>query len=217
MRGPDKAQPRSAEEIAQEIVTKLDVGRTIEIGQIVRRFINNLRQIKDEPPEFGYRTENLEYLEELRSDIDRFRKTLGRVPNDNLFLTLFAPELKIRAPDRRGSSVVQALDSMMEDAETEYGDLVLRLGGLGDRCAQIAGARPGKDKRFGQQQSRAALASRVLLAKVGKKATSGTWQSLYRQVAALFYEAMTGEPVVDIKRACDDVLRLPIRVSTDTG
>jgi len=217
VRTPDKAPPRSVDEIAQEIVTKLGAGRTIVIGETVRRLINNLRQIKDKPPEFGNRSENLEYLRELRSDIDRLRKTLGRVPNDNLFLTLFAPELKIRAPDSRGSSAAQALDAMMEDAETQYGDHVLMLDGLGDRCDQVAGARPGTHKNFGQQQFRAALAARVLMATAGKKATSGTWQSLYRQIAVLFYEATTDEQVVDMERACDAVLRLPIRVVTENG
>jgi hypothetical protein len=215
MRGPDKAPRRSAEEIAHEIILKLGAGRTIEVEQIVRRLINNLRQIKDKPPEFGNRTENLEYLQELRNDIERLRKTLGGIPNDSLFLTLFAPELKIRTPDSRVSSHARALDTLMEDAEAQYGEHVLLLEGLGDRCAQIADARPGKHKHFGQQQFRAALAARVLMAKAGKKPTSGTWQSLYRRLATLFYEAMTDEPVPDMKRACDEVLRLPLRVSTE--
>jgi hypothetical protein len=215
MRAPDKAPPRSVDKIAQDIITKLDAGRTIAIERMVRRLIDNLRQIKDKPPEFGNQRENLEYLRELRKDIDRLMKTLRRFPNENVFMTLFAPYLEIQAPDCRASSVVQAINAKMEDATTQYAEGVLWFEALRDRCDLIAKVRPGKHPHYGQQQFRAALAARVAMAKVGKKATSGTWQSRFRQVATLFYEATTGEPEMDIERACDEVLHLPLSVRTE--
>jgi hypothetical protein len=208
--GPGEASCRSADEIVQDIF-KLGVRRTIALEQLARQLIRNLVGYK--PPAFGNRRENARYLQKLRNDINRLRRTLGQIPNDNLFLTLFAPELKIWTPDSRASSFAQALDAMMEDAKSRHGKYVLVLAVLGDRCGLIADARPGKHKRYGFQQYRAAMAARVFLVQAGEKATSGSWKSLYRRLTSLFNEAATGEQGADMERACDEVLRLPLTVA----
>jgi hypothetical protein len=139
------------------------------IEQDVRKFISNMHLLKDKPPTWGYRKENLEYLANLGERIEALKTTLEAMPNDELLLALFTPELKVSPPDNRVSSFVREIDSMQDAAEMRHEELILMLTGLRAQSDQLADAKPGKHKLAGYQQFRAALAARLLMLRAGKR------------------------------------------------
>ncbi len=203
------------DEIIPDIVKELDAGGdalATKITEIcIRNEIGSLRAlyppatpIAPGTPLWGYRQENLEHIEALRKQIEKLQEALRDLPDRALFL-LFAPE--VSGTDDRLPSI-----QTRQKVEARIRGVVTMLTRLRARCDQIAADRPGKHKSAGYRQEAAADEAWDLLVRHNKQPTnSSSSTSLFRKVASLLYEGMTGEFGVDLERACRATFNNPPR------
>jgi hypothetical protein len=193
------------DKIIPDIVKKLDAGGDGDADATeiyIRSAIGLLRTlyppatpIAPGTPLWGYRQENLEHVEALRKQIEKLQEALRDLPPRALVL-LFAPE--VSGTDDRLPSI-----QTQQKAVARIQGVVTMLIRLRARCDQIAADRPGKHKLAGYRQEAAADQAWDLLLRHNKRPTnSSSSTSLFREVAGLLYEGMTGEFGIDLERAC---------------
>jgi hypothetical protein len=199
-RAPDPPR-RSADEIFDEI-KRLD-GLTLdrENEKVVRQIITNLSGPHgDEPPTFGYRAENKEYLSELNTKIDELTALLGAAPNEEIFYHLFN---EFDPPTLLIPSLIQARAEMRQEAGIRRQKLISALADVRSRSEQLIESKAGKHRSAGHLQERAAYAAHIVLLLTGSKISNDSSKSLYRRLGSLFFEVITGEERDVGERACD--------------
>jgi hypothetical protein len=211
MRAPDPPR-RSADEIFDEI-KRLD-GLTLdrENEKAVRQIITKLSASGDEPPTFGYRAENKEYLSELNTKIDELTALLGAAPDEDIFCLLFKEFNPGTLPL---PSLIQARDETRREARIRYQELISALADLRIRSDQLIESKAGKHRSAGHLQESAAFAARAVLLFTGNKISNDNSQSLYRRLGSLFLEVITGEERDVGERACDWGLSQPLERGTE--
>jgi hypothetical protein len=74
-------------------------------------------------------------------------------------------------------------------------------------CAQAIAPGFGAHPNFDHAKFRCAFIAKALMGKLSKNEVTGTEDAPFRAIATLLYEAVSRQPDVDLKRACDAVLR----------
>jgi hypothetical protein len=167
----------------------LDVRSTVTI-------LGNLDSLKR--PLWGYRGENREATEALRTQLKGLQTALKAVPAAALFL-LF---------DTRGKEPVDAVPSpeRVEIVHTRIRQFAETLAYLAARCDELSAQRPGKHKLAGYREDMAVVEAFRLIWRRGLLPTnSSSSTSLLRTVASLLFETMTGVQGVDLERACKNI------------
>jgi hypothetical protein len=205
MRAPDK-HSRGLDKIVAEIADKFsaaeaDARDVIECD--IRIAIRTLRIFNEQgAPLWGYRRDNLDGFDTLRTRIKGVRKALRQMPKAALAL-FFALE-ENGAADRVPSTVVQ------QQAEARARAGVGMLAAWEARCDQLIAMRPGKHGLAGWREELAAREAWHFLRRNNMEPTnSSSSTSLFRHVARLLYEGMTGEQGVDIEHACREIFKHP--------
>jgi hypothetical protein len=202
------------DEIIPDIVKELDAksdGDAFATEIYIRSAIGLLRTlysaatpIAPGTPLWGYRQENLEHIEAVRKQIEKLQEALSDLPPRALAL-LFSPEVS-------GTDDLLPSIQTQQKAVARTRGVVAMLLQLRARCDQIAADRPGKHKLAGYRQEAAAGEAWNLLVRHNKQPTnSSSSTSLFRKVASLLYEGMTGEFGVDLERACGATFKEPPR------
>jgi hypothetical protein len=83
-------------------------------------------------------------------------------------------------------------------------------------CGQAVGKKWGTHPKYDHAKALSARSAYNLMKSCSEAKITGTEDGPFRTVTSLFYEAISGRPDVDLKRACDDVIRANKR-SQPTG
>jgi hypothetical protein len=217
------ASKRSDGEIVDDIL-KVAGERGIVIGDrriksvkpFVLKLIDCLRA--ELPPFTGNRKINAEYARDLRKQIDKLQKILRRPPKP-LPAVLFAPEMFFRLAELQGSmlGINPQTRGYLSRTPTRLAVLLLQLDWLRAQCDQIIGIKLGTHEALEQRKLDAAIAARELLefvAVVTARKLPLSWghrTSKYCKLAALFFEAATGEYGADLRRQCETAVPTPHR------
>jgi len=189
--------------------------RIRSIKPLVSKLIDNLRA--DPPPFTGNRKINREYARDLREQIDKLKKTLGRAPKP-LSAVLFAPELFFQLAEQQGTAlgINPQTRSYLSQTPTRLAVLLAQLDWLRVRCDQIIKIKLGTHGALDHKKLHAAIAGQEVLEFVA--AVTGERPSLavsltsdYCRISSLFFEAATGRHVSDFRQACETVTPPPLR------
>ncbi len=231
MRAPDPITTRPPEEIGAEILKRFDAEKdpitpteapdfsslprevakplgkhhaadqTIGFILDVQTTIRKMCALDQGAPLWGNRAENLKAIEALNEHVKSLQASLSDMP-DTLRVLLFAPE----AIDRIGTDVPST--EMQSKITARLRTTLNMLALLRHRCSQLAVSAPGIHGNVDYRKERAAEEAYDFLRRWGKQPASPKSEtSLFRKVAVLLYEGLTGEQGSDLERACIAVLK----------
>jgi hypothetical protein len=193
MRAPDKPEPAAADILIADMVKKL--GGSDAIEQDVRNSIAVLAVIDE--PQWGNQAQNLDYMKTLQGSIRKLQTMLRAPPANTTYLMLFAPE--------EGETI----EVMIQEAQARQSELTTMLEDLHVRCDKNIAAKPGVHGSFGYRERQAAIEARLLWERHGKHPTLA--ETFIEFAENLFCAAWRNEKPQDMKRACGDALRSPIK------
>jgi hypothetical protein len=160
----------------------------------VRRAINHLRQLdRLGRPVWGNKKENIESLSSVRDAIAGLQAALAAMPDAALALPFTFEE--------NGTAEYIPTEQVQQRMMVRVKQLTGMLAFYRARCAVLLADPPGKHGSAGFRQEWAACAARDLLTNHFKRPTLNP-TGAFLEVAALLYEAMTGEELADLSRAC---------------
>lgn len=209
MRTPNK---RELDKIVRNIVeevqsdpagwdsTEVDVRGTIRYLRELDREIAFRGASKERIPARGKRQENAEDFTALLTQIKSLQKALKRTSGPALCL-LFSGEEDVT------SDKIPSID-VQQKIERRVRQVVATLAYMRARCNYLLVERPGEHGSADFRQRRVAHEAWCLMRRYGKKPASGRATSLYGRIAALLYEATTGEYGKDLERSCRATLSL---------
>jgi hypothetical protein len=203
MRTP--SDKRSDKEIIDEIINQAG-DRSVE--PLVKRRVDDLRKLSS--PFTGNRRDNADYLEDLSKLIVRLEKQLKTVPWP-LSAALSKPELfnRLLMFQYTGIGINPQTRLMVQvQGPNRLTSFLAYLDWWRAQCEQLRDL--GTNKRLDYRKLGAAIASCELLESIagmtGKKLSlSCRRKSKFCEIAALFFEAMTGEYAADLRRQCENV------------
>ena len=196
-----RAPPRALDEIIWDIKKALvtDASQDADASEAAIRFgVTRLKLLADTPI-WGNRTENVDAIGDVQTDLERLLESIRKLPDRARFL-LFAPE-GTGAIDDVPSAEVQR-EAMRRARQTTALHAWLRT-----RCEQILAKPPGVHGAAKHLDHYVAEEAADLLRFHGKTPASGATTSLYGQVATLLFEMTTGEPGKDLEHACRGILK----------
>jgi hypothetical protein len=194
---------RRDEEIVTEIVKEIKTANpAAAVDKVyVRDQIDELRKPRD--PDFKYQRDNKKYAADIIRWIKDGQRLLAGRPD------AFHPDLLFRRaptkPDWIDLFLMRA--GSYEPTRSILKDL---LAGMRKQCDLIIQGKIGAHRSSGEEQERAAWASGKLMDLHALPWAYSSESSVYRKVARLFLEAMTGRTSkngADIYRACKAVAR----------
>ena len=179
----------------------------------VKRRIDDLR---GRPPPFpGLRRDNANYLKDLTKLIDKLKKKLTTAPWP-LSVAVTDAEFFDRLFDAKYTAIwINPRTRLIAQRPSGRTSLLAILDGLRARCDQLRELGLGISGYHNYHKLGAAIAARELLEQIasmtGKKLSlSCRRESKFCEIAALFFEAMTGKHAADLRRACERVAA-PVR------
>jgi hypothetical protein len=108
-------------------------------------------------------------------------------------------------------------EKLLQDYLTRSEPFFDELDRLRRHCAQAIKKGWGTHPNYDHTKSLSARSAHGLMKNHSAAKITGTQDGPFRTVASLFYEAVSGRPDADLKRACDDVIRANKRnQQTDT-
>jgi hypothetical protein len=203
MRAPSNR--RSDKEIIDAII-KEACDRSVE--PLVKRRVDDLRKLFS--PFTGSRRDNADYLEDLGKLIEKLMKKLTMAPWP-LSVAVTDAEFFDRLSAEKYTAIwINPQTRLIAQRLSGRTSLLAVLNGLHARCEQLRERKLGIHGLHDNKKLGAACASRELLEHIagmtGKKLSlSGRRESKFCEIAALFFEAMTGKRAADLKRACETV------------
>jgi hypothetical protein len=162
----------------------------------VRAFVAALQNRGNEEPALGYEVDNKRRAERLRTWIEQGQALLAEMPKT------FRTVLFIG----RASELYDFLD---REVALRQQRILSLLQSLATRCDSIIERGIGAHRATDFEKLRAATAARYFTERCGIPLAYSNPNSAYCVTAPLFYEAATGRPVQDLKRACENVAQLP--------
>jgi hypothetical protein len=180
---------RSVDDIVQDIVAEL--GPDVETA--ARAYIGAGPIMEKLGPAVGNRRTNAKLARTLLKWIGEGESLFDRFDGAGLIM-LFAPPVSIGTPE--------VLELAVKQAQAWRGAWIETLRA---RCEWIIQAGVGEHGHVGHMQRVAAVAAAGLCRQAGKPLHWAAPISAFCVVATLIYEAMTGEPEIDIQRACEFV------------
>jgi len=176
------------------------------IEQLVRRRIEDLRAAL--PPFTGNETRNAKFAKDLRKQIDTLKRMLtdGPAHTSHIFGDRFWSLW-----DWQGTAIEinpQTRDYIAQEPPKRF---IEELDRIRTRCDLIIGLNVGKHGGIKHQHEHAAIASLEVLkaaaSYTGTKPKLGySLDGRLNRIASLFLEAVTGEYVTDLRRACRAVV-----------
>jgi hypothetical protein len=190
MRAPDEPD---VDILIAEMVKTLGGDDTAK--QNIGTTIVNLVMAGDEPL-WGNRAGNIEYFSTLQKRVTQLLGTLRAAPAHTTYFVLFAPEDG------------ETIDAMMQEALARQSELMTMLEELHARCGKNIDWAPGVHGSLGWRERQAAIEARLLWERHGRHPT--LIEAFIEFAEQLFRAAWRGEPQ-DMRRACADALRSPIK------
>jgi len=230
MRAPDPITTRTPEEIAKDVLDCFDAKKnpitpteapdfsvppevakafhkhypadqTVGFLLDVQATIRKMAALDRGAPLWGNREENLKALKAIKKQAERLQTSLRDMP-DTLRVLLFAPEHF----NHLGTDVPST--KMQGQITARFLTTTKMLTWLRYRCSQLTGNAPGIHGNADYRKELAANEAYDFLRCWGRRPASPKSEtSLFREVAALFYEGLTGEQGSDLERACIAVLK----------
>jgi hypothetical protein len=206
-RKPVPAHKRSKDEIVAEIMKILEAP-LVEI--YVRKLIDDL--CTNPQPLTGNRKNNIDYLNDLRNGIKRFKGLLRRAPAPIIRSVLFSPEFArplLETQGTAGDFNPKLRNYLAQKKPARLTQLVEILDWLDAQCEETARLDLGAHgaaahlKLHAATASCAAIDSSIAFYPERKLSFSCSRTSKYCKIASLFFEAVTGERESDLRRACE--------------
>jgi len=215
---PAPSNRRSDKEIIDAIIKK--AGRSIEpainrsIEPVIKQRIADLRELPS--PFTGKRRDNKDYTRDLINWIDEGKQKLTRLPWP-LSIAVTDAEFFDRILAGGPTGIwINPRTRLIAQKPSGRTSLITLLDGLRARCEQLQGL--GLHGLLNEQKLNAAIASRELLEYIagvptGEELSLGCRRDgKFCEIAALFFEAMTGKLGADLRRQCEHVAA-PVRAN----
>lgn len=201
MRAPTNR--RSDQEIIDAIIKKAG-DRSVE--PLVKRRLADLRDLFS--PFTGNRRDNREYLRDLAKDFDGLKERLTRAPWP-LSAALSKPEMFNTLVDLQYSAIgINPQTRLIAQGPSRLTKFLADLDSWRARYEQLRDV--GESGLRDYRKLGCAIASRELLEHnavmtEGELSLSCRRESKYCEIAALFFEALTGKHAADLRRQCETV------------
>jgi hypothetical protein len=183
-------------EIIEEIVDTLRPWKKhsrVAITAEVRKALDLTCSLISLEERFFDRAEMRAYAKRLDAALSEV-ETLSESPPGVLGLFLLFPRPIV--PGEKTSSQERATETFLAELKR-----------LRKICAQAIAPGFGSHPKFDHAKFRCAFLAKALMGNLSKNKATGTEDAPFRVITTLFYEAVSGQPGADLKRACDDVLR----------
>jgi len=147
-------------------------------------------------PLYGYQKENITALESVRDSIEELQSALRTMPS-RAWLLLFATELTGGESENEIPSL--EIQNRAKQRTTAISGF---LAGMRARCVALLKTEPGKHRAADWVQQLCCDSAWDFLLRQGKQPTkTNSADSLFRKVARLFYEGVTGTDI-DLEHSC---------------
>src|SRR5262249_60946510 len=200
-----RAPRRSDQEIINAIIKEAG---DRSVGPLVKRRINDLRVLFS--PFTGSRRNNAERIEDLDELIEKLMKKLTTLPWP-LSVAVTDAEFFDRLSEAEYTAIwINPQTRLIAQTASGRTSLLAVLAGLRARCEKLRKRKLGLHGLNDNQKLGAAIASRELLEHIavmteGELSLSCRRESKFCEIAALFFEAMTGKHAADLRRQCETV------------
>jgi hypothetical protein len=210
-RKQDTPSGRGADEIVEEIVDHLRPWKNHKSGAAITAAVNHelgvLRKLSPMQARLFDRAQNRTHAKKLDRALSEVETLLASAPGV-LALLLFDPLPPMTLTE--DGELVQITQSI-ENIELEYraraGSFFAELKRLREVCARAIDPGVGSHPNYEHTKHLCAWHALGLLRELSDGKITGTKDSAFRAVTGLLYEAVSGQPNVDLKRACDSVLQ----------
>src|SRR6516164_3147807 len=201
MRAP--ANKRDDKEIIDDLIKEAG-DRSVE--PLIKRRIDDLRELFS--PFTGNRGDNREYLRDLVKDFDKLKKRLTQTPWP-LSAALSKPEMFNALVAHQYTGIgINPQTRLIAQGPSRLTKFLAELDWWRAQCERLREL--GTHKSLDYRKIGAAIAAREVLEHIAgmtgtRLSLSCRRESKYCEIAALFFETLTGEHKADLRRACETV------------
>jgi hypothetical protein len=144
-----------------------------------------------------------EYAKKLGKAIDKVEALLQSSPL-RLWLRLFNPRTDMTGNFSKPPKPSESFEEMISGRKARAETVLAELARLRILCAQRFGYPPNYD----DEKEACAVFAFCMLYELSARKITGTENAPFRTITGLLYEVVTGKENMDLKRACDQVLRI---------
>jgi hypothetical protein len=219
-RKQDTPSERGADEIVEEIVDHLRPWKNHKSGAVITAAVNHelgvLRKLVPMQARLFDRAGNRTHAKKLDRALSEVETLLASAPGALAFLLFYPLPPMTLTEDGELVQITQSIENIELVYRARAGSFSAELKRLREVCAR--GVDPGfaTHPNYDQAKHSCAWLALGLMRELSDGKITGTKDSAFRAVTSLLYEAVSGQPDVDLKRACDSVLQnVILRSGTD--
>jgi hypothetical protein len=216
-RKQDTPSGRGADEIVEEVVDHLRPWKNHKSGATITAAVNHdlelLLKLAPLEAKLFDRAQNRAHAKKLEHALGEVQKLLASAPGA-LAWFLFNP-----LPSGAPGKLVEVTQSI-ENSELAYraraDSFWAELKRLREVCVSAVDPGFGSHPNYDHAKHLCAWLALGLMQELSEAKITGTKDSAFRVITGLLYEAVSGQPDADLKRACDSVLQnVILRSGTD--
>ena len=210
-RKQDMASRRGADEIIEEIVDHLRPWKSHKSAAAITAAVNHelevLLKLVPLQAKLFDRARNRAHAKKLDRALSEVERLLASAPGA-LAWFLFNPLPPLTLTEDRGSvEVTQSTENLEFAYRARADSFVAELERLRDVCARAVDPGFASHPNYHHAKHLCAWHALGLMRELSDRKITGTKDSAFRVVTGLLYEAVSGQPNADLKRACDSVLQ----------
>jgi hypothetical protein len=197
------AARRGEDEIVEEIAVHLRPWKARQTGKAVAiRVSEQMKLLR----EFVPLQAKLFDRRRLRAHAQKLDKSLAEV-QEILVTDPGGLNLHLFRPDSWSSDEMNSMEAMALAFQRRSEPLAAELARLRKVCARAINPGFGLHPNHDHAKGLCPWFARGLMLELSNAKITGTKDASFRVISSLLYEAISGEPNADLKRACDEVLR----------
>jgi hypothetical protein len=197
------AARRGEDEIVEEIAVHLRPWKARQTGDAVAiRVSEQMKLLREMVPLQA----KLYDRRRLRAHAQRLDKSLAEV-QEILVTDPGGLNLHLFRPDSWSRDEMNSMEAMALAFQRRSEPLAAELARLRKVCARAINPGFGLHPNYDHAKGLCPWFGRGLMLELSNAKITGTKDAPFRVISSLLYEAVSGEPNADLKRACDEVLR----------
>ncbi len=219
-RKQDTASRRGADEIVEEIVDHLRPVKNHESAAAITAAVNHelevLLKLAPQQAKLFDRARNWAHAKKLDRALSEVERLLASAPGA-LAWFLFNPLPPLTLTEDGGSvEVTQSIENIELAYRPRADSFCAELKRLRNVCARAVDPGFATYPNYDHAKHLCAWHALGLMRELSDRKITGTKDLAFRVVTGLLYEAVSGQPDADLKRACDSALQnVDIRSGTD--
>jgi hypothetical protein len=210
-RKQDTASRRGADEILEEIVDHLrpwkDHRSVAAITAAVNHEINVLLKLAPLEAKLSDRAQCRAHAKKLDGALREVETLLASAPSTLAWLLFHSLPPMTLTEDGELLQAAQSIENIELAYRARADSFVAELKRLREVCARGVGPGFASHPNYDHAKHLCAWHALGLMRELSDRKITGTKDSAFRVVTGLLYEAVSGQPDADLKRACDSVLQ----------